>query len=439
MRPRDPASGFEVRPRRPAVATLALFVVVVIGAASFAHAFREGIRRVIRWYGGSIDPTAVASHRSTVAVVAGVALAVIAGGTISLAVGRRWRGRIGIEAIADSARGGGEPISLTATTARSAATWLASIGLTSIGRESAIIETGGALGSVLGRRTGGRGDTLAATGIVAGFAAAYHAPVAAVLYAEEHLGVGRSRRATTFVIAAAAATHLWAVYVLDSHGIFPAAPGTWWQTIVPGLAVALPAVVCSRWFLRARAGASGGRLARSLPVPRWMAVATLALVSAAAVAWFPAAAGNGMEGMRHGATAITWQLAAGLLIGKAVGTTAALGAGAAGGVLSPTMGVAGGAAMVTLLVGNTLGWHSSQPYGAVLAAMAIGVAVGLEAPLMAVVLIPEMVGDYRLMVPIGAVVGVAVLLNMLLSRAIAAWAGPTATTGLPAGVRDEDG
>ena len=41
---------------------------------------------------------------------------------------------------------------------RVAATWIVSAGLVSIGRESAIVESGGSLGSVVGRRSGGRGD-----------------------------------------------------------------------------------------------------------------------------------------------------------------------------------------------------------------------------------------------------------------------------------------
>ena len=64
------------------------------------------------------------------------------------------RSRTGIEAVAASARGEGRDISFRATTLRVAATWIVSAGLVSIGRESAIVESGGSLGSVIGRRSG---------------------------------------------------------------------------------------------------------------------------------------------------------------------------------------------------------------------------------------------------------------------------------------------
>ena len=108
-----------------------------------------------------------------------------------------------MEAIAASARGEDRPISQRATWTRTAATWLETVGLSSVGRESAIVETGGALGSLLGRRTGGRGDALVAAGIASAFAAAYHAPVAAVLYVEEALDVHASRRGLAFTAAGA--------------------------------------------------------------------------------------------------------------------------------------------------------------------------------------------------------------------------------------------
>ena len=44
-------------------------------------------------------------------------------------------------------------------------------------------------------------------------------------------------------------------------------------------------------------------------------------------------------------------------------------------------------------------------------AMAIGVAVGMRSPLVAIFLIPELLGDYALVLPVAAVVGVAWLLD----------------------------
>jgi H+/Cl- antiporter ClcA len=111
-----------------------------------------------------------------------------------------------------------------------------------------------------------------------------------------------------------------------------------------------------------------------------------------------------------------------LMIGKLVGTTAALGAGAPGGVLSPTLGVAAGCA---LLIDNR--WE------AMVAAMAVGVAVGMRSPLVAVFLVPELLGSYWLVLPIAVVVGVAVVLDRAIDI-VALRLGRL----IPAGVYDED-
>ena len=184
------SSGFDVRPDRPGVVTGVLLVFVVVVAAVFAHYFRDSLRWAIELYADRSSTTGAARRLSQIVVFGVVASTVAVAATIGWFVERRWSGRTGVEAIASSARGEARRISIVATAWRAAATWLVSSALVSIGRESAIIETGGAVGAATGR-----GDTLAAAGIAAAFAGAYHAPVAAFVYVEEHLGVRSSRRA----------------------------------------------------------------------------------------------------------------------------------------------------------------------------------------------------------------------------------------------------
>ena len=202
-RPGVTRSGFDVRPSRPALATAFLFLVVVFAASGIAYLFRWALRRIIDLYAGHADPTHAAGSLHSVTLFALAAGSVAVAATIGHLVHRRWANRTGIEAVAASARGEGRHISFRASTLRVAATWIVSAGLVSIGRESAIVESGGSLGSVIGRRSGGRGVALAAAGIAAAFSAAYHAPVAAVLYTEEHLRVRQSARATVFVLLGA--------------------------------------------------------------------------------------------------------------------------------------------------------------------------------------------------------------------------------------------
>ena len=415
-------SGYDFRPARPALATAALFVVVVVVASSIAFLFRWTLRRLVQFYADFSDPTRAASSLPKVVLFVVAAGSVAIAATIGHVVHRRWASRTGIEAVAASARGEGRSISFRATWLRVAATWIVSAGLVSIGRETAIVEAGGSLGSVAGRRSGGRGDSMAAAGIAAAFAAAYHAPFAAVLYAEEHLRVRQSKRATTFVVLGAVGGFGTTMLVFDADPLLPDVDPSLWKVLGGGLLVVVPVVVVSRVFLQLRVLTTADALVRAIGCRRWMVVGALSIVAGLSVMVFPLAAGNGIEALRRGPTAATVTLGLALMIGKLVGTTAALGAGAPGGVLSPTLGVAAGCA---LLIDNR--WE------AIVAAMAIGVAVGMRSPLVAVFLVPELLGDYWLILPLAAVVGVAYLLDRgidVLVRRLGRL--------IPAGVYDED-
>jgi CIC family chloride channel protein len=425
--------GFDVRPDRPVWLTIGLFVVVVFAAAGFAHLFRDTAKDVLDWYGDSTDPTKVATSLQWFVVFAVATLAVIVAAGLGWWVDERWKRHVGVEAVAASARDEGRTISLRATAVRAAATWTVSAGLVSVGRESAIIETGGAMGATVARRFRGRGDAMAAVGIAAAFSAAYHAPIAAILYVEEHLGVRSSRRALKFVVLGALAAHLVSITLMSGHEIFPPIQGSRWEMLRMGLIALVPAALMARGFLQLRVRVSGGALARRLGCPHWVAVMGLATVAGAAVATFPLAAGNGMEALRHGSLTATWTLAVALLVGKSLGTAASLGAGAPGGVLTPTMSIATGAALLVLLGLHAAGMALDHPWDAMIVAMAVGVAVGMRSPLGAIFLLPEMVGDYTLVPVVAVVVGLAVVIDRGLDE-LARYRNHT----LPTGVYDED-
>jgi CIC family chloride channel protein len=426
-------SGFDLLPRRPVAVTIVLFVVVVTGAAVFAHVFRETTLIALDWLTDADGPVAAAQTLHPVALCALVTGSVAIAAVVGLAVDRRWRSYVGVEAVAASARGEARRISLRASALRAAATWLMSMGAVSVGRESAIIETAGAAGSVSARRLGGKGHAMAAAGIAAAFAAAYHAPVAALLYVEEHLGVRRSRRAVLFALAGALGGQLATVWLFDVHPIFPRVQGSRWQVVAPALVALVPSVLAARLFLQLRVRLNGRAISDRFGVHRGFVVAGFSLVAGVAVAVFPLAAGNGMEGLRSGATQATVSLAIALSVGKLIATTATLASGAPGGVLSPSMGIAGGVGLLVVLAARDLGLTVDHPWNAMVACMAIGVAVGLRAPLVAIVLIPEMLGDYALIPVIALVVGVAVVVDRGLTLAIDRFGAV-----VPGGVYDED-
>jgi H+/Cl- antiporter ClcA len=129
-----------------------------------------------------------------------------------------------------------------------------------------------------------------------------------------------------------------------------------------------------------------------------------------------------MEALQRGPEAATLTLALSMMVGKLIGTTAALGAGAPGGVLSPTLAVAAGCALLV-----------DDRWEAMVAAMAVGVAVGMRSPLVAVFLVPELLGAYRLVLPIAVVVGIAFVLDRGIDMLVARYG-----RFIPTGVYDED-
>ena len=206
-----------------------------------------------------------------------------------------------------------------------------------------------------------------------------------------------------------------------------------WRVLAGGLIVVVPAALVSRAFLQLRVRVTADALTREVGCRRWIVVAALCVLAGLSVVAFPIASGNGMEALQRGPTAATLSLALAMVVGKLVGTTAALGAGAPGGVLSPTMAVAAGSALLVFLALDGLGLSVDDRWEAMVAAMAVGVAVGMRSPLVAVFLVPELLGSYWLVLPIAVVVGVAVVLDRAIDIA-ALRLGRL----IPAGVYDED-
>ncbi len=431
--PAQEGLGFDVRPSRPLVVTMVLFAIVMFAASGFAHYFKELAQIVLEWYSGSQDPTVGAASMRRVSVFALVMGAVIIAATLGRLVERHWSHHVGVEAVSSSARGEGRSISLRASAARALATWTVFAGMASIGRESAIIESGGAVGATAGKRFGGRGDAMAAAGIAAAFAAAYHAPIAAVFYVEETLRVRSSRRALMFAALGAAGGFITSTQLYGGETIFPSTQGSRWTMTGLALIGLVPAVIVARAFLRLRVRVSGGALVNRFPGPPWIAIGLFAAVAGAAIAWFPQASGNGMDALRQAELGATVTLALALSIGKVIGTTAALGAGAPGGVLTPTVSITSGFVLLGLLGAESLGLTVAHPWDVMVAAMAIGVAVGLRSPFVAVFLIPELLGDYTLVPVIGLVVGVAVIVDKAVDHVIERFGEL-----VPARVYDED-
>ena len=137
------------------VAGLGVLVVVSVAAVLFARLFKESTLGVIEWVSGTSDPTEAARDGDWWVVAMVVAVAVVVAAVLGAIARRRAGERIGLTAVAAAARGEGTGPSVRGTLLEGGATWVASTGLASLGRELAIVEAGGAFGAASGRQLPG--------------------------------------------------------------------------------------------------------------------------------------------------------------------------------------------------------------------------------------------------------------------------------------------
>lgn len=402
----------------PELVSAVLVVAVSFVAALFAHEFRALIFETISLRGDTTKAPLAAHLAHPVVLFITVTGSLLLAAKMGRLANKIGSDRLGLKATAAAARGEGTGPSVRGTLVRSSGTFVASAGLASLGRESAILESGGALGFAIGAQVKRRWSRLAqsvpaavsAAGIAAAFAAAYHAPFAAIIYVEEHLGVRDRRRSLVYTLAGAALGHYLAVGLLDGHPVFPIPVVNKLDVLRMGAIAVIPAAIGSTIFLRLREQA----VALVAPSRTHSARFAIGFAIAGGVIAVVArdVAGNGMEVIRQSATGASVGLMVALALAKLAATTVAVGATAPGGVFSPTMAVAAGWALLAFTGLRNMGVElPGAIWPGIVAALAVGIAIGLESPLVAIIAIPEMTGDLSLVPVVAVVVGAAVLLR----------------------------
>lgn len=414
-------------------------VVAVLCVAAVSAKFAELLRAFIL---GSIDLLykgddaidGIANTR-TILVVVYISVAILAARFLHQ-LAQKWRpGQLGLEVIGNDARGEGPGASLEGTLVRSAATAIVCAAGTSIGRESAILETSGALGSFIGRRMWGFGPAIAAGGIAAAFAAAYHAPIGAFLYVGEHLKIFGHRRAMAYAAIGSAFSNFLTVQYLGGRPIFHTMTGEWTLNgvLVALAVVSVPAFMGARSFLRLREYLPKSALLKKYPM---VALESSIAISALIVSWSPETAANGMEAIRLVATpgGATIAIVLALAFAKTIAVSATVFAKAPGGVFAPTMAITAGWGLAAYMLLEKAGVPLAGTHQEVMViAMTIGVAVGLHAPLLAVVVIAELSGHLGL-VPVCAM---AAMLGHLMVHGLDRY-DKNRNVSLPDVMHDED-
>jgi CIC family chloride channel protein len=292
----------------------------------------------------------------------------------------------------------------------------------SVGREGPIVQIGSALGSGFGqviRVPDSRLRLLVACGAASGVSATFNAPIAGVVFALEL--ILRDLEAESFGVVVLASVMANVV----GRAAFGAAPF-----------LALPPFeIASRWefFLYAGLGVGSALVAvafirmlygtedlvdRLWTGPEWLRPAAGGLLLGMLLLALPELYGVGYPALER---AIRSEYAVPFLVlllgGKLVATSVTIGIGGSGGVFAPAlfMGAMFGAAYGSIIHG-WLPALTAPPGAYGLVAMGAVFAGAARAPMTAVIIIFELTGEYRIILPLMLAVALAVRLSTLLSR-----------------------
>ena len=291
----------------------------------------------------------------------------------------------------------------------------------SVGREGPIVQIGSTIGSVIGqvfKMSDQRIRTLVACGAAGGIAATFNAPIAGVFFALELiLGEFSARSFGVVVIASVTA----AVIGRSAFGDVPA-------FVVPAYQLIHLSEYAFYAILGVLGGVVGVGFTRTLywfedafdriripewskPVPGGLALGLLGL-------FIPQIFGVGYDAMGD---ALLGRYGLGLLlllvVAKTLAVSLTIGSGGSGGVFAPSLFVGAmlGAAWGTLL-GQVFPGVPAAPGAYGLVGMGAVFAGSARAPITAVVILFEMTGDYRIILPLMLAVVLGTATSEVLSR-----------------------
>ena len=275
----------------------------------------------------------------------------------------------------------------------------------SVGREGPIVQIGSAVGSTIGQFfnvSTNRMRTLVGCGAAAGIAATFNAPIAGSIFALEIiLGEFEITSFSPIIISAVSATaisryylgnipaFILPQYVLHSPLEFP-------LYAILGILSALVAVGFTLFLYRAEDAWD------SVPFPEYLKALLGGVIMGTMGLVFPQVLGVGYGAIDLALMVkLSWWFMALLVIFKILATSITIGSGGSGGIFAPSlfMGAMTGGAFGTVVhlffpsVAVSPGAYAVVGMGAVVAATTHG-------PLQAILIIFEMTGDYKIILPL---------------------------------------
>ncbi len=400
-------------------------IVVGIGTGIGAVVFRYLIRGV-EWIGYEWLPSLTASlGKAYVVIVPAVGGLIV--GLLIFHFAREAKGH-GVPEVMEAVALKGGRIRPVVAIVKSLASSLSIGSGGSVGREGPIVQIGSALGSSVGqifRLSDERIRNLVACGAAGGIAATFNAPIAGVVFAIEVILGELSVAYFSTVVISAVTSSVIGQAIFGDVAAFPLVTqyhinSIWEYCLYPllGILAALIAVAFVKllYFME-------DAFERWMVVPEWFQPAVggaliglLALIypQITPVQWdvLPQIFNVGYEVIEKTLqNKIVLEVVVALLVLKLLATTITLGSGGSGGVFAPSLflGSMLGAAFGVIM--HAVMPFTPAPAGAyALVGMGAVFAAAAQAPMTAVIILFELTGDYRIILPLMLTVVVATLL-----------------------------
>lgn len=358
--------------------------LVALAAAGFAIGFRVALEAVTGHNIVAMITAAPWWQRLLLPAVGGL----LAGG-IAMLILKRSTSSMGVGNVMEAIVLGRTRVPLLRSLMNALASWLAIATGNSLGREGPLIMIGAAAAEAarrLFRIDEPQSRLVLAAGVAAGFASAYNAPIAAVLFVVEIVTGVLVLEAIVPILCASVIATLTLRLAIGAAPLY--GERTWSiegpELLICGL-IGLLAAPLGVGFLHLLALAE--KLWRPIPLPLRPALG--GLVCGVILIFVPSVAGNGFEPISQLLDGnLTIPIIAYLLIAKPLATYASVGSGQPGGVFTPTLLIGG-------LAASFLG---GGPYA--LVGMAAALAATTHAPITCAILACELTNDYALALPL---------------------------------------
>ena len=284
----------------------------------------------------------------------------------------------------------------------------------SVGREGPTVQVGASIMFALGRVSPRRQPGLILAGAAAGVAAAFHTPLAGIVFGIEEMSRAFETRTSSLIIAAVIAAGLTSLALAGNYAYFGSsatslARGTDWLAVpLCGVVGGLAGGVFSRIVIAMARGFRNplGRAIKGHPL--WFAFACGIAVAICGLVSGDTIYGTGYEqvktALEHGSS-----LPQDFGVLKLLATTFAAISGIPGGIFSPSLAVGAG------IGSNIASFFQDAPLGAIMLLGMVSYFAGVvQAPITAFVIVTEMTDNHGMVVPLMA----AALIAHVTSRMI---------------------